>query len=95
MSVTAPVTLLIPSALQMHSGGADTLTVHARTVRTALAAAGERHEALAQHLLTRDGELRPFVKVFVRNNDVRDLKGLDTPLTGGETVMIVPSVAGG
>ena len=47
------------------------------------------------HILTRDGQLRPFVKVFVRNRDVRDLDGLDTRLVDGDEVLIVPSVAGG
>lgn len=95
MTGTTSVTLLIPAALQAHAGGADALTVDADTVRVALEAARERHEPLVQHILTRDGRLRPFVKVFVRNSDVRDLNGLDTPLTDGETVVIVPSVAGG
>ncbi len=93
--VAPRVTLLIPAALRMHSGGADQLDVDAATVRDALAVAGARHDALLQHVLTRDGKLRPYVKVFVRSNDVRDLDGLDTPLIDGDTVMIVPSVAGG
>jgi molybdopterin converting factor small subunit len=95
MSKTRSVTLHIPGALQMHSGGAGALTVDAGTVRAALQAAGQWHGSLLQHILTRDGELRPFVKIFVRNNDVRDLSGLDTPLADGESVTIMPSVAGG
>lgn len=96
----ARVTLMIPAALRMHCEGADQLVVHAATVRDALAAAGERYGSLLQYVLTRGGPmyartLRPFVKVFVRSNDVRDLDGLDTLLVDGDTVMIVPSVAGG
>lgn len=79
----------------MHTDGAAEIEVDAATVRDALAAAGARHDALLQHVLTRDGTLRPYVKLFVRSNDVRDLEGLDTPLVGGDAVMIVPSVAGG
>ncbi len=89
------ITLLVPAALRMHCDGADQLEVDAATVRDVLAAAGARHGALLQHVLTRDGKLRPYVKLFVRSNDVRDLDGLDTPLADGDTVMIVPSVAGG
>lgn len=88
-------TLLIPAALRMHTGGADALAVDADNVRTALAVASRQHAALAQHVLTRAGELRPYVKVFVRHTDVRDLQGLDTPLVDGDTLAIVPSVAGG
>jgi adenylyltransferase/sulfurtransferase len=95
MDAAARVTLIIPAALRMHSAGADTLEVNASTVRAAIAAAGERHESLLQHVLARDGKLRPFVNVFVRNNDVRDLEGLDTILVDGDTVVIVPAVAGG
>lgn len=95
MDAAARVTLCIPAALRMHCAGADQLTVDATTVRAALAAAGARHAPLLQYLLTRDGQLRPFVKVFVRNRDVRDLDGLDTHLVDGDEVLIVPSVAGG
>ncbi|MGH8277941.1 MAG: MoaD/ThiS family protein [Gammaproteobacteria bacterium] len=89
------VTLLIPAALRMHSGGADQLAVDAGTLRKALHAVRREHAALAQHLLTRDGELRPFVKAFVHSSDVRDLDGLDTMLNDGDTVAFVASVAGG
>lgn len=95
MNAARHVRLLIPAALRMHSGGTDELAVEATTVRAALAAVRTQHAALVQHVLTRDGELRPFVKMFVRNADVRDLDGLDTPLNDGDTVAIVPSVAGG
>jgi adenylyltransferase/sulfurtransferase len=89
------VTLSIPAALRMHCGGVDAMQLEAATVRLALAAAGARHGTFLQYVLTRDGELRPFVKIFVRSDDVRDLGGLDTRLDDGDTVMIVPSVAGG
>ncbi len=95
MNAAARVTLFIPAALRMHCAGADRLSVNAATVRAALQAAGETHDSLLQYVLTRDGQLRPFVKVFVRNNDVRDMDGLDTALVDGDTVLIVPSVAGG
>jgi len=89
------VTLLIPAALRMHCAGAEVIALDAATVRAALMAAGLRHASLVQHVLTRDGQLRPFVKIFVRSDDVRDHQGLDTPLLDGDRVMIVPSVAGG
>lgn len=89
------VTLLVPAALRVHGDAAGTLTVDAPTVRAALALAGEHQDGLLQHILTRDGQLRPFVRIFVRENDIRDLDGLDTVLNDGETVAIVPSVAGG
>ncbi|HEU4857710.1 MAG TPA: MoaD/ThiS family protein [Rhodanobacteraceae bacterium] len=95
MDAAARVTLCIPAALRMHCAGADQLSLDATSVRAALAAAGARHASLSQYILTRDGQLRPFVKVFVHNQDVRDLDGLDTRLVDGDEVLIVPSVAGG
>lgn len=86
---------MIPSALRMHSGGQGRLPVRAITVGEALERAGQAHQSLLQHILTRDGQLRPFVNVFVRQEDVRHLHGLDTRLQDGDMVMIVPSVAGG
>lgn len=86
---------MIPSALRMHSAGQGRLSVQAGTVREALQVAGQVHESLLQHILTRDGQLRPFVNIFVRQEDVRHMRGLETRLQEGDTVMIVPSVAGG
>lgn len=93
------VTLHIPAALRMHCEGAGVLDVEAASVREALTAAGARYPSLLQYVLARGGPddraLRPYVKMFVRNNDVRDMQGLDTPLADGDEVLIVPSVAGG
>lgn len=93
--MTTTVTLLVPAALRAQGDVVGALTVEAPTVRAALALAGEQNVALLPHILTRDGQLRPFVRIFVRENDIRDLDGLDTVLNDGETVAIVPSVAGG
>lgn len=96
MQETRPrITLLVPSALRMHSMGESRLSVQAATVGEALDEAGQEHDSLMQHVLTRDGHLRPFVNIFVRREDVRHLQGLGTRLHDGDTVMIVPSVAGG
>lgn len=91
----AQAILMIPSALRVHSDGRGRLPVHARTVGEALQLAGQEHESLLQHILTRDGQLRPFVNIFVRQEDVRHLHGLETRLREGDMVMVVPSVAGG
>ena len=95
MHASEGVTLLIPSALRPYCDGATRLMVQAATVRHALEDIRAQHESLVHRVLTRDGQLRPFVRVFVRNDDVRDLQGLDTPLHDGEVITIVPAVAGG
>ena len=63
-----------------------------RDVFTALDAA---HPGFAAKLLDDQGNLHKFVNVFVADDDVRYLKGLDTPVSAGQTVSIVPAVAGG
>lgn len=89
------ITWLIPAALRMHNHHADSIEVNATDVRSALAALAAERATLAQHIVTRDGQLRPYVNIFVNNRNVRDLDGLDTPVAPGETLLIVPSVAGG
>jgi molybdopterin synthase sulfur carrier subunit len=55
----------------------------------------ERHPALRQHLFNGRGELRPFVNLYVNNEDIRHLQNLDTPIQADDRLMIVPSIAGG
>ncbi len=89
------ITIRIPSALRAFAGGASECQVQAASVREALSALQTEHTLLAQKILSRGGELRPFVNLFLDDDDVRLLNGLDTPLRGERTITIVPSVAGG
>jgi len=50
---------------------------------------------LKKHLFTEADELRPFVNLFLGDEDVRHLQGVDTPLADGDKLMIIPSIAGG
>lgn len=90
-----PVAVRIPAALHPLTGGETEFTVEADSVGAALAAAGRRHEALLPRILTRGGRLRPYVNVFLDDQDIRLLQGLETPLAGHRTLIVVPSVAGG
>lgn len=89
------VAVLIPAALRMQCAGAGRVDVQATDVRAALAAVGDRHPAFTQYVLARDGTLRPFVNVFLDARNVREIDGLATRLADGDTLLIVPSVAGG
>ena len=64
-------------------------------MRDALAGIFAGRPGLAQRVLTPEGTLRPYVNVFVNERNCRLLQGLDTPLSGGETLAIIPAVAGG
>lgn len=85
----------VPAPLRGYAGDAEQLQVQGETVRQALAAVGERHELMIRRVLTRDGELRPYVNLFLGDTDVRALDALDTRVADGDVLSIMPSVAGG
>lgn len=93
--MTQRITIRIPAPLRGYAADARELEVQADTVRQALAAVGERHELMIRRVLTRDGELRPYVNLFLGETDVRALAALDTPVADGDVLSIMPSVAGG
>jgi len=94
--VTAvPVRVRIPTQLRDLAGGEAEVGVEAGTVAEALAALEAVHPGFAERILDGDGSLRRFVNVFVAEEDVRFLQGLDTELSAGQVVSIVPAVAGG
>ncbi|MGA2497078.1 MAG: molybdopterin-synthase adenylyltransferase MoeB [Tepidisphaeraceae bacterium] len=90
-----PVTILIPTALRGFAGGQSEVAVEAATAGEALGKLTTTHAALRKHLFNDQNALRSFVNVYVNDEDIRHQSGLDTPLAGGATVMIVPSIAGG
>lgn len=85
----------IPSALRGFTDGHAELSVQGASVRDALLDAGRRHELLLARILTRGGELRPYVNIFLDDQDIRALDGLETPTRGHRELIVVPSVAGG
>jgi molybdopterin converting factor small subunit len=89
------VTVRLPSQLRSLVGGAGEVAVEATTVREAIEAVDAVHPGIAFRVLDDRGALRRFVNVFVADEDVRFLNGLDTTLAGGETISLVPAVAGG
>lgn len=89
------MTVRIPTTLRPLSGGASTVSVEGSTLRQVLKALDTAHPGFAAKLLDNEGNLHKFVNVFVADDDVRYLNGLDTPVSGGQVVSIVPAVAGG
>jgi len=88
-------TVRIPTPLRSLTGGTAEVAVDGADLRTVVTNLDAVHPGLAERLLGDDGELRRFVNVFVRDEDVRFQSGLDTPVGDGDTVSIVPAVAGG
>ena len=89
------VTVRIPTQLRSLSGGASEVAVEGGTVAEALAALDVAHPGFGERLHDDTGSLRRFVNVFVADEDIRFLDGVATPVTDGQTVSIVPAVAGG
>jgi sulfur-carrier protein len=89
------VTVRIPTTLRPLSGGASTVDVDAGTLGDVIKALDAAHPGFADRLLDDDGSLRRFVNVFVDDDDVRYLDGLATEVPDGQTVSIIPAVAGG
>jgi molybdopterin synthase sulfur carrier subunit len=85
----------IPSQLRPLSGGAGELKLEGSTVGEVLQALDSAHPGFADRLFEDNGNLRRFVNIFVADEDVRFLDGLGTPVADGETISIVPAVAGG
>lgn len=88
-------TVRIPTQLRSLSGGAGEVKVDGATVGQVLASLETAHPGFRVRLFGDDGNLRRFVNVFVAEEDVRFLDGLDTAVGEGQTVSIVPAVAGG
>ena len=89
------VKVRIPTTLRPLAGGSSEVEVEGSTVGEVLKALDAAHPGFADRLLDDDGNLRRFVNVFVADDDIRFLSGLDTPVPDGETVSIIPAVAGG
>ncbi len=85
----------IPSPLRQYSGKQSTVDVAGDTVGEALTGLITQHPELKRHLYNEDGKLRAFVNVYVNDEDMRYLQKEATTLKDGDTISIVPSIAGG
>lgn len=88
-------TLRIPSPLRTYTNGQAQINVQGENVAQAMESLLEQHPDLRQHLFNGNGELRPFVNLYLNKEDIRQLQQLDTPLKSEDSLMIVPSIAGG
>ena len=89
------LTVRIPTQLRPLTGGAGEVEVEGSTVGDALKALDAAHPGMGDRLFDEAGNLRRFVNVFLADEDVRFLDGLATPVPSGQTLSIVPAVAGG
>jgi len=90
-----PVKVMIPTPLRPYAGRRASAEFHAGTVGEALSHLTTRFADLRKHLFTEDGKLRSFVNVYVNDEDIRYLAKENTPTKDGDTISIIPSIAGG
>ena len=87
--------ILIPTPLRPYTDKKDAVEAEGATVGELLADLTNKHGGLKAHLYNEQGKLRSFVNVYVNEEDIRYLQKEQTPVSPGDTVSIIPSVAGG
>lgn len=90
-----PVRIIIPTPLRAYAGKRESVELQAATVGEALASLTAQFAELKKHLYSDDGRLRSFVNVYVNDEDIRYLQKDQTSVREGDTISIVPSIAGG
>src|SRR5712664_3173813 len=90
-----PVIINIPTALRPYAGGNAELAFEAKTVGDALDQLTAAHAELRKHLYNDQNKLRSFVNIYVNDEDVRYLEGPETAVKEGDSISIIPSIAGG
>lgn len=89
------ISIQIPTPLRRFTDEQGEVEVKGATVGDALKSLVERHKALEPHLYGEDGKVRSFVNLFLNDEDVRYLDQGETPVKDGDTLSIIPSIAGG
>ena len=88
-------TIKIPPVLRPSVGGAKELEASGGSVGEVLRDLASQHPSTQSQLFSGDGQLNRYVNVYLNDEDVRVLKGLDTPVAAADTLVILPAMAGG
>jgi MoaD family protein len=89
------VRVKLPTILRKHAGGAPLVDASGGTLRELLSDLEQQYPGITKNVVTEDGGLHRFVNVYVNDEDVRYLGSLETSVAEGDTVSILPAVAGG
>ena len=87
--------LRIPAPLRSYTSGLSEVIVQGCTVAEAMEDLVRQYPSLKPHLYNSQGSLRHFVNLFVGEENIKDLQGLDTPLEENDRLLLIPSIAGG
>src|SRR5215510_12564477 len=91
----ATTKILIPTPLRPYTDKQEAVEAHGATIGELLADLTRKHSGLKAHLYNDQGKLRSFVNVYLNDEDIRYLQKEQTPVSPGDTISIIPSVAGG
>jgi molybdopterin synthase sulfur carrier subunit len=90
-----PVEIRLPTVLRPQAGGRSTVEIEGSTIGEVLNKLVEENPGMKGQVLTDDGKLHRFVNVYLNDDDVRYLNQLDTKVSSGDRISILPAVAGG
>jgi molybdopterin converting factor small subunit len=81
--------------VRAYTNGQSEVTVSGSNISDVLTDLTTQFPALKPHLFNEGGDLRPFVNLFVGENNIKDLQGVETPIQDDQKIMLIPSIAGG
>lgn len=88
-------TLRIPTPLRSYTYGESEVSLEGTTVELVLQDLLQKYPSLEPHLFNAENSLRPYVNIFLGEDNINDLQGLDTTLRPGDRLLLIPSIAGG
>ncbi len=89
------ISVLIPTPLRKFTNNKESVEASAGTISTLLGELEANFPGMASRLTDSNGELRRFINIYVNEEDIRFLQGIETPITDGDAISIVPAIAGG
>ena len=93
--VPISISIRIPTPLRSLAAGQELVTVEARTVNEAISRLEEKHAGFRSRICDASGDLRRFINLYVNQEDVRNHQGLATEVRDGDSISIIPAIAGG
>ena len=93
--MSSAVTILIPTALRPQVEGKESINLQGSSVKQILASLTGEYPELGKRLFKSDSELNRFINVYLNDEDIRFLDNLDTAVSSGDQLSIVPAIAGG
>ena len=89
------VSVRVPTPLRKFTNGIDEVSVDGSTVRSLVENLDQKYPGIKERICDETGKIRRFVNVYVNGDDIRFLQNLETALKEGDTISIVPAIAGG